>query len=231
MRGYSLDMTLAGFTTPHLVDACLRISSPLRVAPAGILPVTPGMRCEGPALPVRHGGSVDVFLKAMNDATPGSVLTVDNQGRHDEGCIGDLIALEAKNAGFSGIVIWGRHRDTADLRAIELPLFSFGPVPAGPTRIDSTAGAVRLGDLVVTSADYVAADDDGVILLESSRLTEIVQAATEIRDREQAMAKRMREGTDFRTQVDFPSYLVAKAQNPDYGFREHLRKVGGAIEE
>jgi regulator of RNase E activity RraA len=42
----------------------------------------------------------------------GDVLVVDNGGRLDEACVGDLVALEAKHAGVAGIAIWGLHRDT-----------------------------------------------------------------------------------------------------------------------
>jgi regulator of RNase E activity RraA len=32
-------------------------------------------------------------------------LVIDNGGRLDEGCIGDLIALEAENCGLAGIIL------------------------------------------------------------------------------------------------------------------------------
>jgi len=48
--------------------------------------------------PVRHLGSVDAFLSTLEGANTGDVLTIDNEGRRDEACIGDLIALEAAAA-------------------------------------------------------------------------------------------------------------------------------------
>ena len=61
----------------------------------------------------------------------------DNDGRLDESCVGDLVVLEAQAAGLDGIVIWGLHRDTADIQAIGLPVFSLGTIPAGPQRLDA----------------------------------------------------------------------------------------------
>src|SRR6201999_1661948 len=94
-----------------------------RCAPAGTRAATRGQGVAGRALPAQHVGSVDVFLEAFAGSEPGDVLVVDNQGRLDESCVGDLVAIEAATAGIGGIVIWGLHRDTADLAAIGLPVF------------------------------------------------------------------------------------------------------------
>jgi regulator of RNase E activity RraA len=83
-------------------------------------------------VPVRHAGSVDVFLEAYETAPAGSVMVIDNEGRDDEACIGDLTVAEAKLAGLAGIVLWGYHRDTSALPGIGLPVWSLGTLPAGP---------------------------------------------------------------------------------------------------
>src|SRR4029077_659482 len=53
----------ADLPTPLVADACLRCDVPLRVADSGIRAVVAGQRIAGRVLPVRHNGSVDVFLE------------------------------------------------------------------------------------------------------------------------------------------------------------------------
>ena len=123
---------LEGLTTAHLADACLQQGIDSRLAPQGLVPMGPGVHVTGRVLPVRHSGSVDIFIEAISQAEPGSVLVIDDNGRRDQACIGDLVAGEAKLAGLAGILVWGCHRDTQEIRALGLPVFSFGAFPSGP---------------------------------------------------------------------------------------------------
>jgi regulator of RNase E activity RraA len=221
-------------TTPHVADAVLRLGVPLRQAPADVRPVRAGFRVVGRAVPARHAGSVDVFLEALERAEPGDVLVVDNAGRDDEACVGDLVALAVAQAGLAGIVIWGLHRDTVELGDIRLPVFSRGALAGGPQRLDAQEAdaltAARFGSVVVTRDDVVFGDDDGVLFLPLDRVDEIATAAERIRDTEREQAALLREGTSLREQLRFGEYLAARDRDGTT-FREHLRTIGGAIEE
>ncbi|GGL02308.1 demethylmenaquinone methyltransferase [Sphaerisporangium melleum] len=225
----------ATLTTAYLADACIRAGVPVRCAPAGLRPLSPGGRIAGPALPARHAGSVDVFLEAFEHARPGSVLVADNGGRLDEACVGDLVVLEARAAGLDGVVIFGLHRDSADIRAIGLPVFSLGAIPAGPPAPrERPAGALSsatVGEWTVTPADLVAGDDDGVLFIPAEAAEELFTLAERIRDTERRQAEHIRTGRTLRAQVRFEAYLDRRRHEPSFTFREHLRAIGGAIEE
>lgn len=235
MDHQELQHRFAALTTAHLADACLRGAVPVRCAPAALRAVGQGSRAAGRVLPARHVGSVDIFLEAFERAEPGDVLVVDNGGRTDEACVGDLVVHEARTAGVSAVVIWGLHRDTADIRAIGLPVFSTGTLPTGPLRLDprpeDALELAEVGQWRVGPADVVFGDEDGVLFVPGDRVDELVLLAEKIRDTERAQAERIRGGESLRSQLRFGDYLARRAQEPGYGFREHLRSIGGAIEE
>jgi 4-hydroxy-4-methyl-2-oxoglutarate aldolase len=235
MKAESLSRAFAELSTPLIADAALRLKVPLRISPPGIRPVTPNQRLAGPALPVRHFGSVDVFLEAMQGAQRGDVLVIDNGGRMDEGCIGDLTALEAKHSGLGGIIVWGAHRDTTELRQIRLPIFSYGVCPSGPQRLDvrdpSALRSGRFGNFLVEPGDVVFADDDGCLFAWAKHVDELFLVAHEIWQRERHQADAIKSGHSLREQLEFARYLEKRAADSRYTFREHLRKISGAIEE
>ena len=230
-----LQHRFAALTTAHVADACIRARVPVRCASALLRAVVPGSRLAGRVCPARHAGSVDAFLEALDTAAPGDVLVADNGGRQDEACAGDLVALEAQAAGMGGMVIWGLHRDTADIRAIGLPVFSPGATPTGPLRLDARAhdapASAAVADWAVSRADLVLGDDDGVLFLPSAQAEEIFTLAATIRDTERHQAEPIRAGTSLRTQVQFRAYPAKRENTPSLSFREHLRTVGGAIEQ
>jgi regulator of RNase E activity RraA len=224
----------ATLTTPHVADACLRLGVPVRCAPAGLRAVDPGMRLAGRVLPAVHTGSVDVFLEAISSATSGDVLVVDNGGRLDEACVGDLAVLDARAGGVAGIVIWGLHRDTADILKIGMPVFSLGALPTGPLRLDprpdGALDAARVGDWTVTRDDGVFGDADGVLFVPGDRVDEVLDTAAAIAATEGRQADDIRGGRSLRDQVRFDDYLAARALDSALTFRDHLRTVGGEIE-
>lgn len=234
MDALTLQTTFRDLSTPHVADACLRLGLTVRCGPPSLRPVWTGTHLVGRARPVRHVGSVDVFLEALGHAEPGDVLVVDNEGRADEACVGDLVALEVAQAGLAGIVIWGLHRDSAQLRDIALPVVSLGACPNGPERLDPQAADALAwawcGTHIVTADDVVLADDDGVVFLPSERAAEIAVVAARIRDTEQHQAQLMERGTTLREQTRFDDYLVARERD-GITFRQHLRSLDAAIEE
>ncbi len=228
---------LAGFdwTTPFIADACVQLSLPVRVASHGLKCNFPGSKAAGPARPARHAGSTDVFLEAIAGASTGDLLVIDNGGRNDEGCIGDLVVGEAFMSGLVATVCWGTHRDTGAIQAMGARVWSLGTCPNGPLelrrRVTTALSAANLGSHVtVTLEDYVFADDDGVVVVATADLARIVETARDIATREGAQAVRLFNGEFLRQQLDLDAYVAKRSADPEHTFREHLKSFGGAIE-
>jgi regulator of RNase E activity RraA len=235
MGNQQLNNAFSRLSTPLIADACVRLGVPVRVAPSGIRGLPEASHIAGRCLPVRHNGSVDVFLEAMGTAHPGDILVIDNGGRTDEGCIGDLTVLEARACGLASIVVWGCHRDTAELEQIGFPIFSYGTCPPGPQRLDprdqDALVTARFGDFAVGADDAVFADADGVLFAPRQDLEELLPAADAIWQTERRQVEALQAGEKLRDQLRFDEYLARRAADSDYTFRRHLREIGGAIEE
>jgi 4-hydroxy-4-methyl-2-oxoglutarate aldolase len=221
-------------STPLVADACLSVGVALRVAPAGISSLTPRQRLAGRVLPAEHAGSVDVFLEALRDAVEGDVLVIGNQGRLDEGCIGDMITLEVKASGLAGIIVYGAHRDTDELLEIGFPVFSYASCPAGPRRLDpresDALSRAGFSNFTVGRDDAVFADADGVVFVPLERVGEVLRVAENICRTERAQAEAIKAGVTLSRQLGFGEFLSEREKDPALTFREHLRRTGGAVE-
>ena len=227
---------LDGFdwTTPFIADACLQLQLPVRLGQQGLLPIRPQLRAAGRVAPAVHAGSTDIFLEAISQAARGDVLIIDNHGRLDEACIGDLVAGEAHVSGLAGIVVDGVHRDSAAIRAIGIPVWSRGTAPNGPLELRrrhvTALEAANCGPTTVTREDAVFADEDGVVFVPLADCARVIAAAREIATREQAQAARLLAGDPLRNQLDLAGYIQRRAEDPEYTFREHVRRFKAAIE-
>jgi len=217
-----------------LSTPCMRLGVFMRVAPVGIQPLVAGWKIAGRVLPVRHSGSVDIFLEVMADAVAGDILIIDNAGRRHEGCVGDLTVLEARAVGLGGIAVWGLHRDTSQLIEIGFPVFSYGAYPVGPKRAyprgHDALTTARFGDFKLTADDVVMGDDDGVVFALLQDLEEIISLARKIAENERRQAANIKKGKTLSNQFKFDEYLKKRSKNPALTFREHLRQIGGTIE-
>ena len=184
---------LAEFPTGTLSDALGRTGTMAHA----IKPLTPGMRCLGPAFTVRCYPADNLSLhRALELASPGEVLVVDGGDVRDTALVGELMVYAAKLRGLAGMVIQGAVRDAAGIRDLSFPVFASAVAPRGPVK--ETLGAlgvpIQCGGIPVRPGDLVAGDDDGVVVIPAEEAKALLERARAIREKEEAVRRGLEAG-------------------------------------
>ncbi|MBM2809912.1 MAG: putative ribonuclease inhibitor RraA/dimethylmenaquinone methyltransferase [Chloroflexi bacterium] len=175
----------------------------IRGAVHGIRPIWQSPRIAGPAMTVKAVAAgpskpaQHINVHAIAAAEPGAVLVIDNSGRPDVSCMGELQSLAAKTRGLAGAVIDGACRDVDAIREMGFPVFTRAVVPItarGRIQQEAWNVMVQVGGVQVRPGDWVIADGSGVAFIPADRAEEVISAAEEIVAREEAMADAIRYG-------------------------------------
>ena len=183
---------LAGFDPATLHEAAGRVGA---VDPA-IKPVSPGASVAGRAFTARcHPGDNLAIHRAVAAAEPGDVLVVD-AGGHVAGYWGEVLAVAAQARGIRGLIIDGGVRDSVAQRRRGFPLWARGVSVLGTVKVTpGTIGeSITCGGVPVRPGDYVAADDDGVVVIPCERVVRVLKAARERVENEAVLMERLEAG-------------------------------------
>ncbi|MGY8632062.1 RraA family protein [Bradyrhizobium sp. 14AA] len=166
-----------------------------------IFSVVPGKQMIGRAATVRclPGDSRGV-IELIATAEPGSVLAIDVGGSPFASAWGGTSSLVAKQRGLAGVVTNGAVRDVAEVRSIGLPVFAAGYSVRGTqkSRPGEMGIAVAIGSAAIAPGDIISADDDGVVVVPTLRIDNVIVAAAAQREREEEIERRVRDGEDLR---------------------------------
>lgn len=162
----------------------------------GVHPLNPeASRVVGPAFTLRHIPMREDITrweirtdpeypqrKAIETTPAGDVLVMDCRGDTSAGLAGDILIQRLIVRGVAGVVADGGMRDSAEIAAMDLPVFCLGP--AGPPAV-SAHHAVELqvpiacGGVAVIPGDIIVGDEDGVVVIPSNIAAEVAQDAVE----------------------------------------------------
>jgi 4-hydroxy-4-methyl-2-oxoglutarate aldolase len=192
------------------VSAVCDADKGLPVLDPEIRAMVPDVRMAGPAFTVlAHDDHLPVF-SALAEAAPGEVLVIATNGGR-LAVLGELFATEARRRGLAGVVIDGHCRDVHGLRALGLPVFACGKLPASGTTVSRAPlrAPVRCGGVDVTPGDIVFGDDDGVVIAPAAQVEAALELAELIAAKERALLAAMARGEALHDGTNHAQHVAA----------------------
>ncbi|WP_129358245.1 MULTISPECIES: 4-carboxy-4-hydroxy-2-oxoadipate aldolase/oxaloacetate decarboxylase [Micrococcaceae] len=185
---------LSAFEVPTIHEAMGRVG----LLRPYIRPIYPSAKLCGPAVTVLlQPGDNWMLHVAAEQVQEGDIVVAGCTTESEDGFFGELLATSMRAQGAKGLVIDGGCRDTRELEEMDFPVFARAIHSKGT--IKATLGSVNVpvvcANALIHPGDVVAADHDGVVVVPKDRVKQVVRAAQEREDREEAKRQKFREGT------------------------------------
>jgi regulator of RNase E activity RraA len=134
-----------------------------------------------------------VMLRRMR---PGSVLVANAERYQYAGAWGEVLSVAAQARGIAGLVIDGAVRDIEAITQRRFPVFSRGLAIGAckKEKIGTLNEPIDLGGVTVRSGDIVVGAGDGVVILDSQTIEQVLQAGIARRERESEIFHQLNQG-------------------------------------
>lgn len=177
-------------------------------------PIYPAAKVAGPAITVLcHPGDNLMIHAAIEVCQPGDVLVVAPISESTDGMFGELLGVSCRAHGVAGLVIDAGVRDTADLAAMQFPVWAKAVSAQGTVK--ASAGSVNVpivcAGAIVNPGDVIVADADGVAVVPRLAAAEIANLGEQRRAKEEKSRARLAKG---ELGIEF------------YGLRAKLKELG-----
>ena len=177
-------------------------------------PIYAKARAAGSAITVSSQPGDNLMIHAaMEVCRPGDIVVVTTTSESTDGMFGELLGVSCRAHGVAGLIIDAGVRDTAELSAMDFPVWAKAVSAQGTVK--STAGSVNVpvvcAGAAVKPGDVIVADSDGVVVVPRERAAEVARLGAERVANEDKTRERLRKG---ELGLDF------------YGLREKLKQLG-----
>jgi 4-hydroxy-4-methyl-2-oxoglutarate aldolase len=169
-----------------------------------IVPLDRSLTLAGPVFTMRGrpfpGTDAHQTLLAWTDflgrAPPGHVVVCEGNDP-DRALMGELSAETLQKRGVAGYVTDGGCRDCGFIQGIRFPVFSRYRTPrdvVGEWMPESFDVAVKVGGVAVNPRDYLIGDIDGVVIIPSRIVAEVVEEVEKVMSTENLVRKAILSG-------------------------------------
>ncbi|GHE76194.1 methyltransferase [Amycolatopsis deserti] len=200
---------LARFSTATIHEAQGRLGA----LSSALKPVDPGMSLCGPAFTVRCAPRDNLMLQvAIAHAQPGDVVVVSAGEYAEAGSFGDVLANACQAKGLAGLVTDTGVRDTAELRKLGFPVFSYSVSIKGTVKetVGPMAEPIQIGGELVRPGDVIRGDADGLVVVRREDLAYAIERARKREEAEAAYIAAYRSGRSVIEVSSLAGVLEAK---------------------
>jgi 4-hydroxy-4-methyl-2-oxoglutarate aldolase len=164
---------------------------------ADLRQIIPGSRACGPARTVLCGQDDNLMVHAaMAALQAGEVLVLTMPEPAPVALIGDLLATQARVRGAAGILVDAAVRDSEELAAMGLPVWTRWIRARGATKdvVGELDVPVQVGGQEIRPGDLVVLDADGATVVAAERADEVLRLSLAREEKEAVKRARLEAG-------------------------------------
>jgi regulator of RNase E activity RraA len=140
-------------------------------------------------------------IEAIDSLHPGEICVVGTQKSTRNAPWGELLSTASKARGARGAVVDGLVRDIRKIEDISFPVFAAGIKPVdsmGRGIVTAYNVPVECGEVIVNPGDFVFGDHDGIIVVPSAIVEEVLSIASDKVRRENNSRAELQKGAFLR---------------------------------
>ena len=154
---------MSDFSTP---DLCDEFESKVRVLDAIFTNYGGRKRFHGEAVTIKCFEDNSVVKKLLDTPGKGRVIVMDGGGSLRRAILGDMLAENAQNNGWAGLLIYGCIRDCDEIAQLDLGVKALNTHPMKTVKrgLGDLDVPVTFAGQTIKSGDWVYADNNGIII-------------------------------------------------------------------
>jgi regulator of ribonuclease activity A len=153
-------------------DLCDEYPDSLQICEPGFSSFGGRLRFFGQISTIKCFEDNSLVREAVAEPGEGRVLVVDAGGSRRCAMLGDLLAAKAAAKGWSGVLMYGLIRDSAEIADMDLGVKALGTHPLKSVKkgVGERDVVVHFAGVTFVPGEYLYADEDGIVCSDAALL-------------------------------------------------------------